>query len=274
MSLDLTETTEKRERARTDAEAESPPASVTASQTESATATVDTGSADHSGTTPAQTPLRTQADGGVIAQLRLEHEALLLRPTLRRALDTPVELEYRTQTPQDRTVVFLTVYGTEFEPFDRALAVDPTVTDPVLVDRYSDRRVYRVTLTDRALALAPMTTPVDGHILDITSSRDGWLVQLRFPDRDALVEFNDTCRARGVSVAVEHLRVSDDEDDGVVALTEKQQELLLVAYQEGYFDVPRGISQDELADRLDVSKSAVSQRLRRAIGELCGATIA
>jgi len=74
-------------------------------------------------------------------------------------------------------------------------------------------------------------------------------------------------------VAVDHLRLSDDDDDGVVALTEKQQELLAVAHEEGYFDVPRGISQDELADRLGVSKSAVSQRLRRAIGELCASKL-
>lgn len=218
-----------------------------------------------------RTSLRSQADGGVVAQLRLEHTDLVLRPTLRRALDVTVEPEYWTTT--DQTTVFVTVYGSEFDGFESALEVDPTVTDPVLVDRYPDRRVYRITLADRALTFTPLTTDAGGRVLEITSSRDGWLVQLRFPDRDALVEFNDTCRGRGISVAVEHLRVSDDEDDGVVALTEKQQELLVVAYREGYFDVPRGISQDELADRLDVSKSAISQRLRRAIGELCGATI-
>ncbi|ELY95258.1 bacterio-opsin activator HTH domain-containing protein [Natrialba chahannaoensis JCM 10990] len=216
--------------------------------------------------------LRSQADGGVVAQLRLEHADLVLRPTLRRALENTVEPEYWTTT--DRTVLFVTVYGSEFDGFEGALAEDPTITDPVLVDRYPDRRVYRVTLTERALTFMPIVTETDGRVLEITSTRDGWLVQLRFPDRDSLVSFNDECRTRGMSVAVEHLRVSDDEDDGVVALTEKQQELLLVAYQEGYFDVPRGISQDELADRLGVSKSAVSQRLRRAIGELCGATIA
>ncbi len=218
--------------------------------------------------------IRSVADGGIVAQLRLDHPELFLRPTLKRTADVTVEPDYWTAVDADRTLVFLTVYGTSFDEFETALETDPTVTDPVLVDRYPDRRVYRVALADRTVTFTAATADVGGRLLELSSSRDGWLVQLRFPDRDRLVAFNDYCRNRDISVTVDHLRVSDDEDDGVVALTEKQQELLTVAHEEGYFDVPRGISQDELADRLDVSKSAVSQRLRRAIGELCGSTLA
>ncbi|MDS0475145.1 helix-turn-helix domain-containing protein [Natrinema sp. 1APR25-10V2] len=217
--------------------------------------------------------IRSVADGGIVAQLRLDHPDLFLRPTLKRTADVTVEPDYWTAVDADRTLVFLTVYGTSFDEFETALGTDPTVTDPVLVDRYPDRRVYRVALADRTVTFTAATADVGGRLLELSSSRDGWLIQLRFPDRDRLVAFNDYCRNRDISVTVDHLRVSDDEDDGVVALTEKQQELLTVAHEEGYFDVPRGISQDELADRLDVSKSAVSQRLRRAIGELCGSTL-
>ncbi|PCR91058.1 bacterio-opsin activator [Natrinema ejinorense] len=213
------------------------------------------------------------ADGGIVAQLRLEHPNLFLGPTLRNAPAVTVQPDYWTTVEPDRTLVFVTVYGSAFEAFETALGTDPTVADPVLVDRYPDRRVYRVERTDRALPFTAKTAAVGGRVLEYSSTRDGWLVQLRFPDRDRLVAFNDYCRDIDISVTVDHLRVSDEEDDGVVALTDKQQELLAVAHEEGYFDVPRGISQDELADRLDVSKSAVSQRLRRAIGELCAAKL-
>lgn len=219
-----------------------------------------------------QSGLRSQADGGIVAQLRLDHSDLFLRPTLRRATDISVEPEYWT-TVETRTLVFVTVYGSTFDAFEAALETDPTVVDPVLVDRYPDRRVYRLGLTERALTFVDKTAEVDGRLLEMSSCRDGWCLQLRFPDRDDLVAFNEYCRDRGISLTVDHLRVSDEEDDGVVALTDKQQELLAVAHEEGYFDVPRGISQDELADRLGVSKSAVSQRLRRAIGELCAAAL-
>jgi predicted DNA binding protein len=196
-----------------------------------------------------------------------------MRSTLRHASTVTVEPEYWTTVEPDRTFVFVTVYGAEYDGFETALESDPTVSEPVLVDRYPDRRVYRVTLADCAVTFTAKTAELGGRLLDLSSSRDGWLVQLRFPDRDRLVAYNEYCREREISVTVDHLRVSDDGNDGVVALTDKQQELLTVAHEEGYFDVPRGITQNELADRLDVSKSAVSQRLRRAIGELCESTL-
>lgn len=220
-----------------------------------------------------RTGVRSQADGGIVTQLRLDHASLFLRPTLRRVPDVTVEPEYWTTVGTGRTLVFCSVYGDSFEAFETALETDPTVTDPVLADRYADRRIYRVALTDRAVPFVSRTADAGGRLLELTSSRDGWCVQLQFPSRDDLVAFNDACREREISVTVDHIRLSDDEDDGVVALTEKQQELLAVAHEEGYFEVPRGISQDELADRLGVSKSAVSQRLRRAIGELCTSTL-
>ncbi|WP_238717553.1 helix-turn-helix domain-containing protein [Natronorubrum halophilum] len=219
------------------------------------------------------TGVRSQADGGIVTQLRLNQSSLFLGPTLRRAPAVTVEPEYWTPVGTGRTLVFCSVYGDSFDGFETALEIDPTITDPVLADRYPDRRVYRVALTDRAVPFIEQTAEAGGRLLDLSSSRDGWLVQLQFPSRDDLVAFNDYCRDRGISVTVDHLRLSNDEDESVVALTEKQRELLVVAHEEGYFDVPRGISQNELADRLGVSKSAVSQRLRRAIGELCASNL-
>ncbi|AGB39145.1 helix-turn-helix domain-containing protein [Natronococcus occultus] len=216
--------------------------------------------------------VRTQVDGGVLAQLTLSHPDLVLGPTLGRAPEITVEPEYWTDADDDRTVLFITASGDEFGAFETALGVDPTVADPVLVDRAPGRRSYRLALTDRAITLVDATAAVGGRLRTCASCRTGWRFRIRFPDRDALVAFNDRCRDRDVSVSVEHLRPADADANAPVALTEKQRELLTVAYEEGYFDVPRRISQDELADRLGVSKSAVSQRLRRAIAQLCGST--
>lgn len=225
--------------------------------------------------TPDRTGVRSEADGGIVTQLRLDHSALFLRQTLRRASNVTVEPEYWTTIETGQTLVFVTAYGSDgdFEDFESGLETDPTVLDPVCVDRYPDRQIYRVAVADRTLSIVSKTVEFGGRLLECCSTRDGWRLQVRFPDRDALVDFNDYCREQNVSIAVEHLRVSDDGNDGVVVLTEKQEELLTVAHEEGYFDVPRGISQDELADRLGVSKSAISQRLRRAIGALCASSV-
>ncbi|WP_254662883.1 helix-turn-helix domain-containing protein [Haladaptatus sp. W1] len=50
----------------------------------------------------------------------------------------------------------------------------------------------------------------------------------------------------------------------------EQLEVLQLAAKHGYYDVPRGITLRELADRIDVSHQAVSERIRRAHGHLIG----
>ena len=228
-------------------------------------------STDAVGTT--RTAVRSKAGDGIVAEVRLQHPDLPVSPTLRRARDVTVDLEDRTTLEDGTIVAYLDVRGNGFEEFEAALDVDGTVADPVLVERYPDRRVYRVSLTDRAITPTPTVAELGGRVLEFSSRHGEWVLSLRLPERDALVAFNDYCRERSVTFQVNHLRVAD-EGDAVVGLTEKQQELLAVAYEEGYFDVPRGISQRELADRLEVSKSAISQQLRRAIAALCSGTLA
>lgn len=215
----------------------------------------------------------TRAEGGILAELALDHPSLPLVPSLERAPGVTVEPEYTTTSTSGRSIAYVTAYGSGFDAFETALGMDPTVTEPTLVDRYEDRRVYRIALTNEAIRILPLTTEVDARVLDRSCTRDGWRIQLQLPDRDALVAFNGRCGDRDISVTVNHLRVSDDDEDGVISLTRKQEKLLTMAYEEGYFEVPRGISQDELAEKIGVSKSAVSQRMRRALGELCAASL-
>lgn len=221
----------------------------------------------------ASTDVRTIAGEGIVAEVRLDHEDLLLRTTLRRSADAIVDPEYVTTTESGRELFFFTVRADAYDSFETALSLDRTVRDPVLVDRFDDRRVYRVELADCAIPLFPTTARFDARVIEVTGDSEGWLVRLRLPDRDSLLAFSEFCQENDITFSVNHLRKATESADPVVGLTPKQQELLSVAYREGYFSVPRGISQTELADRLGVSKSAISQRLRRAIGELCGSTL-
>lgn len=47
-------------------------------------------------------------------------------------------------------------------------------------------------------------------------------------------------------------------------LTEKQRETVLLALKMGYYSTPREATIGDIADRIGVSESAISQRLRRA----------
>ena len=56
-------------------------------------------------------------------------------------------------------------------------------------------------------------------------------------------------------------------------VTIKQWQALELAYERGYYDSPRGADLSDLASELEISKSAVSQRLRSAEATLVGAII-
>lgn len=102
-------------------------------------------------------------------------------------------------------------------------------------------------------------------ITELDSVRDGKLLfSLVVPDRETLRSIIDDLRAVGTTVSLERIRTNvadgDPSNDGV-ALTEKQREALALAIEEGYYDRPRGATLEDLAAKLEVTPSAVSQRL-------------
>ncbi|UPM45293.1 helix-turn-helix domain-containing protein [Halocatena salina] len=56
-------------------------------------------------------------------------------------------------------------------------------------------------------------------------------------------------------------------------MTAIQRDTLATALREGYFNVPRALTIEELSDVLGISSNAASQRIRRASDSLIQATI-
>jgi predicted DNA binding protein len=56
--------------------------------------------------------------------------------------------------------------------------------------------------------------------------------------------------------------------DILTVLTDRQREVLTVANQYGYYDYPRRVSSDKLAERVGISKPVLLQHLRKAEGRI------
>ena len=54
----------------------------------------------------------------------------------------------------------------------------------------------------------------------------------------------------------------------ISTLTERQREILVEAHERGYYDVPRRINSEELANKLKIDKSTVVEHLRKAENRL------
>jgi predicted DNA binding protein len=76
----------------------------------------------------------------------------------------------------------------------------------------------------------------------------------------------DCCRAADVGFRLRRLFNPESLDVDVTDdLTPEQYEILAAAHERGFFEVPRGVTLGELADRLDSSSNSASQRMRRAL---------
>lgn len=210
----------------------------------------------------------------LIAEVRLSHPDFVLADTLASDTGASVRLDYQTAAEPDDRFLFLRVAGVDPEAFERRLERDHTVADPRLVAMFADHAIFRVGVRADLEIVPRSCTALGARVLEVTNDGDGWRVRLQLFTRDAFDAFREYCRRRSVSYEVHELtNVDDFEGKYSFGLTEQQRTTVLLAYNAGYYEIPRAASQDELAGELGISKSAVSQRLRRAITVLIENTL-
>lgn len=83
-------------------------------------------------------------------------------------------------------------------------------------------------------------------------------------DQQTISETLQAYEEAGVSPELEKLGDYEGDDDSLDALTDRQREVVEVAYDLGYYDVPREISTEEIAAELEIDSSTVAEHLQRA----------
>jgi hypothetical protein len=176
-----------------------------------------------------------------------------------------VEVE-RVVAQDDRIIPFVWVRHEDIEAVHRALEDDPTTANvEVLTDLDDDdERLYRMEWIDRIDALVYALVEEDGTVLSASAANGRWVLRLLFADREALGRTYDHCQELGLDLSIDRVFNLDNGRQGRFGLTEKQQDILESAFEQGYYSVPREISAQDLAVEIDISHQALSERLRRA----------
>lgn len=102
---------------------------------------------------------------------------------------------------------------------------------------------------------------------------NGWQQTGWFAGRDAFSRFSSFWQRNTDFQLLRLTRDGESEPPGD-GLTDQQYEALRIAYERGYFDIPRHASLEDIAAELEISASSVSERLRRAQTELIEETVA
>lgn len=161
------------------------------------------------------------------------------------------------------------------DAIEQALAAEADIESFRVVDSVDSESLIRVEWEEDLDGLLDALAATDATILEAVGEARTWKFQLRFPDHESLTAFYRQCVDRGISLDVQSVHNPGlPESVGFgLDITDAQREALLIALERGYFDVPRQANLTNLADEMNVSDTAVSQRIRRGITALLMATL-
>lgn len=204
----------------------------------------------------------------IYVELEVSHPDLPLAALMEQIPAATLEFEFQPASTA-LTGGFLTIAGTDLAAVKSALEADPTVDETLLLGLIDSRLVYRITVVDCVPLLPPDATDRGIRVLHVGTENAAWRLRLHCPDRSVLEALRQHYHDNGVSFRVKRLHdARTTRGAPSVTMSPVHRETLTIAYEMGYFDVPRNATQSELAERLGLSRSGVSQRLRRATAAL------
>lgn len=199
----------------------------------------------------------------LVAEFTIARETFAVGRALTGTEGLTIELE--RIVPTDESVVpCYWVWGNDLDRYDENLAFESGVASSEVLARTDGGALYCIEWDDEMSAVVNGLFDLDFTLLSGICTADGWEIEVRFPSTEAAGAFQQHLAERGVPHSLERVsQLADDHRKANGGLTPRQHEALVVAYRTGYFDEPRETDLGELADRLGISPSSASGRLRR-----------
>ncbi len=217
---------------------------------------------------------RRLSDGVLIVELTLHSP--VFAGTFERCPEAELTVDSQNLLEDGTIQMLVWVVGPALDAFEAALDDDWTIREYHQLAVESGRALYRVRFSDDAAEFSVHHRWIElgGRLLDAVGTDEGWELRMRFPSRDAVQAFYEACSERGVDTEIRALYAALDDTGNGFGLTEKQRDALTLAFEEGYFDVPRRVNLTELAAHVDVSRQSFSRRLTRGLHTLVENTVA
>ncbi|SFS44803.1 helix-turn-helix domain-containing protein [Halostagnicola kamekurae] len=195
-----------------------------------------------------------------IAEFRFPATETMLATTFEQVPDIRFELE--SSVSQNRPCLW--VIGADPETVREAFETDPAVEGYEHLVTAGDRLLYDVRFAGTTPLLSDELLEGTCSLLAVWGVDGWWQARVRVRDRDDLWTIRDRLLEEDITADLRRVTDVTAETTRDTRLTPEQQEALEAALEEGYFEIPRQISMEELAETLDISHQALSERLRRA----------
>lgn len=200
------------------------------------------------------------------ARFELPAEEFALAELYNRVPDVQVEIEPAVANPDDHALLVVQTESDE-SAVDAALQADPSVG---VVERFTERPdgwTYRVTWEGRVHRLLQQLVAADITLLSARGWGGQWKLRVVTSERNRIADANEIMSDLGCDPQCRSVSTLEGESSHS-GLTDEQQEALNTAFETGYYNIPRDITSKELANELDISHQALSERFRRAHKQL------
>ncbi|AHF98615.1 bacterio-opsin activator [Halostagnicola larsenii XH-48] len=174
----------------------------------------------------------------------------------------------------DVVIPYFWVRGSHSDDVVAAFSDHPGVQDIELIDSVEDEYLLRAEWAADYAGVLSALTETGVPLIEAIGTDTEWTFEIRGDERSDIAGFQRRCREHDIPITLTALHaLTPVETASESALTEEQQEALVLAYECGYFNSPREVTMDELGDELGISQQAIASRLRRGTRRVLGNTL-
>ncbi|WP_227375723.1 helix-turn-helix domain-containing protein [Haladaptatus halobius] len=209
----------------------------------------------------------------VIGDFTVPAESFALDTALADAPDMIVRADRLASHSTEDVLPFLWASKGDFETFREALRNDSTVESATVAAERNESVLYKLKWNQSFIDLIDEMINQHAAIVEADARNGNWRLKLRFTKEGQVTLFQKHFADKGITFEVNRLYRPDAPRQREYDLTPEQRDTLVTALDEGYFEVPRDISIEELADEFGLSANAISQRIRRGSANLIRNTL-
>ena len=209
-----------------------------------------------------------------IAEFKIPAESFPLGRVFDDLPNVTIEIERVVPTDQGHLPYFWVTDAPD-DAIEDVLTSEAAFESVTRIDSHEEQGLYRAQWNPEANGVLTAIFDNDLTLLSAIGTDKRWTFEFRAEDSDQISAFQQYCADHNVNAQLIRLQsLTELQAGGEYGLTTNQYEALLLAYNEGYYDHPRDIDLETLADQLGISRPSFADRLRRGIRNLLSSTIA
>jgi len=211
---------------------------------------------------------------GKVVELTIPTAQFALSDTFDRVPNATAETVPVAAHGNQGSMPFLSVVSSDTKRLTDAIRTDETTEEVIPLSGSNERQLYQISWRAPVQVILGVFLQSTGSLLSARGTADRWQLQVLFPDHDSVSVICENWREHGIDPSIQRVvTVAGKFGFAELQLSQCQHDTLLTAYEMDYYDVPRGVTLEGVADELQVSHQALSERLRRGHRNLIQTTL-